>query len=117
MAERTIRCEDCGADYKTKRANTKYCRVCRLYRNLLFLKNRKKECPACGDQFAPLAMDDMVCGRCDIGRHYVDGTCALCGDATSKQLHPDVAVCHPCATDPSRRPLLIRALAKKLRAA
>lgn len=111
----TIKCVDCGQPYETRRPNTRYCAVCRLYRDLVYLGSRTKVCLDCEERFAPLAVKDLLCGKCDFirSKNYADGECALCHGNTSPLLHSDVAVCLVCAREPKRRELLLRAVAKK----
>lgn len=115
MATRTITCEDCGSRSETTRANTKYCKTCRLFRNVVFIGHRTKTCIECEKRFAPLDRADVLCGSCDFTRPLVAGHCALCDRDTERLLHADVKVCSMCATDPDKRVLFQRALAKKRR--
>ena len=111
----TITCEDCGRDYETTRKNTKYCRSCRVYRDLMFLGERRKECIECEKTFNPLTTKDLLCGRCgDFMRKAPEGECKLCGES-AKLLHESIQVCGACATDPAKRVTFLRALAKKRR--
>lgn len=112
----TISCADCGADYETKRSNTKYCRVCRIYRDLSFLGERTKNCLECDKKFALMSRKDLLCGGCgSFLAKEVEGDCSLCGASTKHLLHETIKVCRPCATDPKKRVTLLRALAKKRR--
>ena len=113
---RTIECADCGASYKTTRTNTKYCRVCRVFRDLSFLGDRTKECIECERQFSPLTKKDLLCGGCgSFLRKTLEGTCSLCNESREDLLHETITVCGRCATDPEKRVTLLRALAKKRR--
>lgn len=113
---RTISCADCGAEYETRRTNTKYCRVCRTYRDLMFLGDRSKTCIECDKQFLPLTKKDLLCGACgSFLAKAVHGDCSLCGEKTEHLLHDSIKVCRRCATDPEKRVTLLRALAKKRR--
>lgn len=113
---RTIQCKDCGADYQTKRGNTLYCRVCRLYRNAIYLRNRTSTCIECESKFAPLETADILCGNCDFTLAGPSGTCAICRQETDRLIHEDIKVCTRCAKDPGQRTIFLRALAKKRRA-
>lgn len=120
MATTTIDCADCGHQYETARKNTKYCRVCRLLRNLSYLKNTTYTCFVCDKDYAPLERqpaDWRMCGTCERREwpHDVKGTCALCNDDSDRLIHADIAVCRKCAFDPEKRPLLVKALARKQR--
>lgn len=110
-----ISCEDCGNRYETNRKNTKYCRVCRVFRDAVYNASNTKKCVSCEEKFAPINRGDMLCGRCNFARK-IEGTCALCEKKKEDMVHESIAVCWPCATDPVKRPVLIRALAKKRRA-
>ncbi len=114
---KTIQCEDCGRKYETTRKNTKYCRVCRVFRDLAYLRALTKTCVACDRDFAPMRRDDLLCGHCDptTSKQEVEGDCALC-QVHANLLHADIAVCKGCATDPEKRELFMKALAKKRRA-
>lgn len=107
-------CVDCGREFESNRENAKYCYLCRLYRNLVFIADRKYECWACGEKFAPLARSDKFCGGCNTNTsiHHTEGTCSFCGEARVV-LHEDVSVCLPCATDGEQRKLFVRAIHKK----
>jgi hypothetical protein len=111
----TVHCADCGSEVQTRRANTKYCKVCRLLRDVKFVKERTKECWGCGVTFAPLNRGDVFCGTCDlVPGHSVTGTCAFCKAQT--QLYSDqVSVCLPCLKDPEKRPTVARSLINKQR--
>lgn len=110
-----ITCEDCGLEFQSSRDNAKYCRVCRLFRNLVFIEARTYDCWACGGEFAPLERNQKFCGDCNTVRsaHDAPGTCSFCKEKTEQLLHKEVKVCRKCATDPENRQLLIRALHKK----
>jgi hypothetical protein len=109
-----IQCQDCGADYETVRRNTKYCRVCRMFRDLAYLKALTRECISCDQKFAPLHREDILCGNCDpvTSKFHVEGVCGIC-QVQATLLHKDIAVCKSCATDPGQRTVFIKALAKK----
>lgn len=116
MAERTITCEDCGAPYVTKRTNTKYCRLCRLLRNVLYLRDKTSVCIGCDKTYAPLLREKFaVCGDCFPGSWGNDATgrCSFCDTDGVRLLDPDVAVCRDCAQNPDKRELFVKALLKK----
>lgn len=118
-----ITCADCGHEYKTIRKNTKYCRICRLVRNLDFLQGTVYQCVGCGDEYAPLertAKTWRTCLECsprgwDTWSHDHAGTCALCKKDTDKLIHPEISVCRRCAFDPEKREVLYKALLRKRR--
>lgn len=115
MAEtREVPCEDCGIVVRTKRINTKVCKVCRLIRDLKFVTNRSAKCWDCNRAFSPLNSQQRFCGYCD-SPHKVEleGVCGLCHRAEHNLIHPDVSVCRVCAVDPNQREQFYRALKKK----
>lgn len=114
----TIECKDCGAQFETKRRNTKYCEVCRAIRNLLYVGSHRKECVSCESTFAPLARDDILCGECDFidSGKRVRGKCTVCSTAEAILMHKDIRVCLACGRNPEKRTLLLKALFKKKRA-
>ncbi len=116
---RDINCEDCGRSFETTRANTKFCTVCRTYRDLLYIGEQTKSCLECDQKFALLKRSDMLCGKCDFltSKKYVEGTCALCHNVSDRLMHKDIRVCIRCARNPEMRTLLLKALVKKRKAA
>lgn len=116
MAEFEISCEDCGHQYTSIRKNTKYCRVCRLLRNAIYLAAHTQTCVICEKVYAPLVREKLaVCGECNPNayRHDASGTCSFCGTETQRLIHEDVTVCRKCSQDPEQRELFIKALGKK----
>lgn len=113
--ERLIQCADCSSDTKTVRSNTKYCGICRLYRDLLFLGTRTYKCFACDTPFAPLSVNGHLCPNCDVFNHALDsaGVCAFCATESEKLIRSDVSVCRDCAGDPANRKTLVAALRQK----
>jgi len=113
--ERVIECADCGEHYTTRRANTKYCVICRWLRDLLYIGARTKKCWLCDTEFAPLSSKGELCGTCDTvpRRSHVEGKCSFCEQDKPNLLHEDLRVCVPCALKPENRKTLIRALLKK----
>lgn len=112
---RTIECADCGAPRKTRKANTKYCAICRLIRDLKYIDKATQKCIVCDNRFAPLQRGEEVCGKCDLVPAYGDprGKCALCETDDARLVNKDVNVCRECSTDPEKRTLLRRALILK----
>jgi hypothetical protein len=111
-------CADCGREFETTRDNAKYCRLCRLLKNLIYIGDRRYECWACGGEFAPLGRNDKFCGQCNtVGSvHDHGGECRLCGETSDQLLHADVLVCRGCSTNPDRRKVLIQAVYRKHKA-
>lgn len=112
---RTITCADCSRERETRYANTKYCLVCRLARNLQFLGERTSQCIVCENRFAPLSRNDDLCGVCDNfpASGEPTGTCALCETIDIAILNEDVSVCKRCAKDPEKRVLFRKAVILK----
>lgn len=116
MALHDIHCEDCGRPRSTRYKNTKYCLVCRLFKNLNYIGTQTRKCPVCNNRFAPLNRNELMCGECNtkiaVGQPH--GVCGFCGEDTDLLLD-DVRVCHPCATDPKNRDTFLVAMAKKVK--
>lgn len=115
MAIHKITCENCGRERETRYKNTKYCLVCRLLKNLNYIGTRRQKCPSCGETFAPLHRNEVMCGKCNpkfaVGKPR--GVCGFCEE--EKDLILDsVRVCHPCATDPDNRERFLVALVQKV---
>lgn len=110
-----MRCDDCGTEFESAKSNAKYCRVCRLLRNVIFIGNKTKECWTCGERFAPLDRNDTFCGKCNTVKsvHDAKGKCVMCKDSSDQLLHRSARVCRSCAYIPDLRPTLARALKKK----
>lgn len=116
MAERTIICEDCGAEYATKRTNTKRCRLCATLRYALWIGGRESTCIGCDRNYLPLSSEKFaVCADCypKAESAKVVGKCAFCDQDTDQLIHEEVAVCKSCAQTPEKRELFIKALLKK----
>lgn len=111
----TINCADCGAERHTRWRNTKYCRPCRILKNLQYLLNWTTKCWVCDAEFAPLSREDRFCPRCD-PRPATQEHCALCDRDDQKLIDREIACCRECAADPKNRKLLLRVLTKKVQA-
>lgn len=106
-------CEDCGNRTETNRKNMKYCHSCRLLRNCLWLAAKQKtvDCMLCEQPFLPIERGTLVCGDCNFVEHYHgDTACVVCGE-TGPAVRSGVRVCWGCATDPTHRARLMKALA------
>lgn len=114
-AMKTIICEDCGAERKTRYSNTKYCLVCRMARNLKFIAAATSKCGVCDKSFAPLKRGEVLCGECDDIPASGDprGTCGLCKATDVPIVNEDISVCKPCSTDPEKRTELLAAVMMK----
>lgn len=112
-----IKCVDCGAERKAIYKNTKYCRVCRLSRNLDYLERLgwdSVKCVVCDARFAPMKRGDQTCPKCSyLPQCAVVAPCGLCG-TVAQTVDKDIAVCYGCATDKKRRREFQRALKKKV---
>jgi hypothetical protein len=112
----TIHCADCGHPRQTSRKNTKYCTVCRLFRDLAFLQTggfKIRPCAVCDTKFAPLNRNDALCAKCDIPKESaVIGDCAFC--ETEQRLHSDaVGICTGCLKEPKHAPKIFKAVGRK----
>lgn len=112
---RIIHCQDCGTDYETTRANTKVCRVCRVYRDLAYMGDKTKRCMECERSFLPLKQHEILCGSCDfiMSKKYVKGECAICQGTEHMLLDVDIHVCLVCAKSASRRKEFLAGLKHK----
>lgn len=112
MPELRIRCATCNSDRDTTHKNTKYCHVCRLASNLLFVGDKQKKCFACGQDFAPLSRNDLFCGKCDRNArsHNVEGYCAFCEREDQRLMRDEVRICVECSKNPEKRPAFLHAV-------
>lgn len=92
-----IACEDCGFVIQAARRNTKYCRVCRMVRDLPYVATRHRKCGLCDTKFHPINVRDACCGE-HAPRLAADElvTCAYCG-TEGLSVAGDLAVCRTCA--------------------
>jgi hypothetical protein len=106
---RTITCEDCGAQRLNARyKNTRYCKSCRLLRDLVFLDETQRPCSHCKSTFAPTSTKDTLCGTCNYGSVY-SGPCAFCKE--DAELHRQgIPVCVRCIRSPALRRTIISGL-------
>ena len=110
----SIKCADCGAPYETKRKNTKFCRICRINRNLAYTAARQSACWKCEEKFAPFDAGQVHCGKCCYQPTSCEiKVCALCKQE-AKMIHPGLAVCWACALSPEKRRVFSRALTLKV---
>lgn len=115
--EQTITCADCGHEHTAKRKNARYCGICRLFRNLIYLGARTSRCASCDGKFSPLHVNDKLCANCDFSQGKDGrGNCALCEQKDMPLVKAEVAVCVYCAKDPTRRDVFTRAIGKKRKA-
>lgn len=108
----TITCRDCAAQRHRVPANTRYCKRCRILRDIDYWRRKTRTC-SCGAVFAPLDRNDGHCSKCDPGLRAHTGPCALSSrDAPhdGRYVHPALPVCASCARDPRQRQRLIAAL-------
>lgn len=113
MPSLLISCQDCGAEYETTRKNTRYCRVCRVLRNIVYYGPKLSTCWTCEEKFAPYEDKQVFCGaHAHKPDQPVRGGCGLC-KKDGPVIHPDILVCYECATSPAERPRLVRALTAK----
>ncbi len=107
----TIRCLDCGNERHNTPRNTKFCKRCRLLRDVAYWVKRFKQCRGCGKAFAPLSRPDNLCSSCDPGIHGQEVDCKLC-QTRGLRLIAGIPVCARCLRDPKCRQTLFDALLK-----
>lgn len=116
MALMTINCATCGAPRKTRQPHTKYCVVCALVRDLMYVAQNAitATCLLCERDFLPLKRGERLCGKCYevVASDSTRGECVLCG-RERKLLRDEIRACHRCARAPKHRADLIRKLVKK----
>jgi len=112
-----IHCEDCGSPRLTKYANTKYCEVCRLARNLNFMKGQKFTCGVSGNKYAPIKRNQSVSLTCDpySTPGGVTGECGVCNTKNARLYGEHVRVCVECLDSIEKRGLIYAALLSKQR--
>jgi len=107
----TITCSDCGNERRDVPRNTRYCKRCRLLRDIAYWVTRFKACRGCGKAFAPLSRPDNRCTACNPGIHGQEVDCKLC-KRRDLRLIAGIPVCAGCLRDPKRRQDLFDALLK-----
>lgn len=105
----TITCQDCGAERQRTPSNTKFCKPCRLLRDLDYWRARWKRCRGCKAEFAPLNRPDNLCSSCNPGLKAYPVDCVLC-QAPGLAAVVGIPVCASCIRAPKRRHKLIEAL-------
>lgn len=103
-ATRTITCEDCGTAYETRTKNAKRCKVCQLRNRLEWLKGRTRTCIIKPEHeyIDVFGGSIATCGEHDLTHRAQDasGECRICGQASDRLAHEDVAICRSCITKP-----------------
>lgn len=113
MAKRFISCDDCSHWEEVSAKNAKRCHVCRLVKNLEFMRGRQAKCWLCEDKFCPVARDDQLCGKCCISLKSAEQVeCAFC-HLTRTSVSKDIAVCVFCARDVQYRKRFLSSIGKK----
>lgn len=108
----TITCRDCGNQRHRVPKNTRYCKRCRMLRDIDYWRRRVRTC-SCGNKFAPLDRLDRHCSTCDPGLRAHAGPCVLAtrdNPHEGRYVHPALPVCASCARDPKQRQRMIAAL-------
>jgi hypothetical protein len=109
---KSIKCQDCGARRENVRyANTRYCKSCRLLRDLLYVETEQRPCADCTRPFAPVNRKDTLCGDCNYGSIYT-GRCFLCAQDEAELYRDGIAVCVKCIRVPANRKRIIAGLRK-----
>lgn len=109
-------CADCGEPTTATRKNARYCPVCRLFRNLIYLGSNRQTCASCETKFAPLTVNERLCSDCDLTTaKRQGGSCAICEQRGVPLVAEGVAICIYCARAPEKRDVVTRALGKRRR--
>lgn len=114
----SIACADCAHHRHRCPSNTKYCKKCRLLRDVEFWGTKTRTCghEDCENSFVPMYRHDYYCGPCNPGQTANRGTCLFCSTTDAYLITRDVAVCERCARAPGQRKKFIAALRKGQRA-
>lgn len=108
-------CVNCGADITAKSKLAKYCSICRLHKNLMFVKGSTTTCDVCEDKYAPSERGQFCCTKCSSVTDSVrEGECKICGSEDYPLIWQDASVCVRCMDDPAKRPLIVRGLMKRI---
>lgn len=100
---KSITCEDCSTKRSNPRyKNTRYCKSCRLLRDLIYVEMEQRPCDHCKQQFAPVSRRDTLCGTCNYGSSYF-GTCAFCKLEHAELHRAGIPVCVKCVRVPALR--------------
>lgn len=112
----TITCADCGQPYETKRANARICAICRLFRDISYVGNKKSTCIMCEKAFCRTTRGQLLCPSCDPNGSslYSEGACNFCQAPHTKRIRADVAICLDCAHAPEHRVNVMKSLARKV---
>lgn len=107
-----IICKDCSAirsnpAYK----NTRYCKSCRLLRDLDFVGELTRDCKNCRRSYAPTSRRDSYCGPCGFGS-IDEGRCVFCSSEHAELYRAGISVCCTCVRAPEKRRSVIAALKK-----
>lgn len=110
-----IKCSDCGGPRMTRYANTKYCEICRLLRNLKFVGDAKSKCLVDKRVFSPIKRGQQLSLTCDplSTPGGVQGTCGICDREDQRLYGEHISVCVECLDDPARRELIRAQLIQK----
>lgn len=104
----TITCKDCGAERTRCPKNTKYCKPCRLLRDIAYWEHERRTCLECRATFAPLGRTDYHCSACRPGIHGREVSCAF--GHTGGLVLTGIPVCAACLRAPAKRASLMAAL-------
>lgn len=107
-----IICEDCGATRRNPAyKNTRYCKSCRLLRDLVYIDDATRPCKSCRRSYAPVSRRDTLCGKCNYGS-VDEGLCHFCKSEHAELYRPGIGVCCSCVRAPRLRPSIVAALKK-----
>lgn len=109
---KTITCEDCSTERRNAAySNTRYCKSCRLLRDLLFVDDATRPCKDCRKVYAPVSRRDTRCGGCNYGSVHT-GRCAFCKLEDAELHRAGIPVCLKCIRLPTLRRSIIAGLRK-----
>jgi hypothetical protein len=110
----TITCHDCGDQRRSVPSNTRYCKKCRVLRELVYWHRRTRHCRECEREYAPLSRTDYWCSKCDPGLEHKTGPCGLYPNKPHEgaPTFAQIPICAGCFRDPRKRDWLIRVMQK-----
>lgn len=110
----TISCQDCGQPRTHCPRNTRYCKPCRLLRDLAYWHRNRRNCKECRKEFAPIGRTDYHCSSCDTGLLHLSGPCRLANPEPhdGPPTLTGIPVCAKCMRSPKMRSYLIKVLQK-----
>lgn len=112
---RSRECENCGGEITSKSKLAKYCSICRLYKNIMFIGDKTVECQVCEDEYSPTERGQFCCRKCSSVTDRVrSGECKICGSDDWPLIWQEAQVCVKCMDDPEKRGIVARGLMKRI---